>query len=320
MYDVVALGELLIDFTPKGVSEAGNSILHAIPGGAPGNFLAALTACGKKTAFIGKVGKDTFGTQIKKTLSDAGMDVSSVIEDASVFTTLAFVTLDEHGDRNFSFARKPGADMMLTPEELDTEKLTHTRVFHFGTISMTDDPARSATRSAIEIARKSGAWISFDPNYRPPLWKQEADAVEQMRWGVQHADVVKISEEELEMLYDGSLEDGAKWLLSDCGVKLVFLTCGKKGCYYCNRNVYDFSPSFIELPTIDTNGAGDIFGGTAMSKVLDSGKNPEDLTAAELAEICEFANAMAGLSTTKNGAIPSIPKPEEAYALMQQKN
>lgn len=318
MYDVVALGELLIDFTPKGVSEAGNSILHAIPGGAPGNFLAALAACGKKTAFIGKVGKDAFGTQIKDTISAVGVDVSSVIEDESVFTTLAFVTLDEHGDRNFSFARKPGADMMLTTEELDTEKLKNTKVFHFGTLSMTDEPARGATKAAVKIAREAGALISFDPNYRAPLWKRPEDAVEQMRWGVEHADIVKISDEELEMLYDGPMEDSAKRLLSDCGVKLVFLTCGKKGCYYCNQDAYGFSPSFIELPTIDTNGAGDIFGGTAMSKVLESGKAPEALTDAELAYICEFANAMAGLSTTKNGAIPSIPKPEEAYAIMKQ--
>lgn len=264
------------------------------------------------------MGKDAFGTQIKDTISAVGVDVSSVIEDESVFTTLAFVTLDEHGDRNFSFARKPGADMMLTTEELDTEKLENTRVFHFGTLSMTDEPARGATKAAVKIAREAGALISFDPNYRAPLWKRPEDAVEQMRWGVEHADIVKISDEELEMLYDGPMEDSAKRLLSDCGVKLVFLTCGKKGCYYCNQDAYGFSPSFIELPTIDTNGAGDIFGGTAMSKVLESGKAPEALTDAELAYICEFANAMAGLSTTKNGAIPSIPKPEEAYAIMKQ--
>ena len=316
MYDVVALGELLIDFTPKGVSEAGNPILHAIPGGAPGNFLAALAKCGCKTGFIGKVGKDAFGKLVRDTIAAAGVDVSGVVEDSSVFTTLAFVTLDENGDRSFSFARKPGADIMLRPEELNQDMLKNTKIFHIGTLSMTDEPVKSATREAVRIAKEAGALISVDPNYRAPLWKNPEEAKEAMRWALSQADIVKISDEELAMLYDLPEQEAAMQLLQETNIQLIFLTCGKRGCYYCNRNAYGFSPSFIELPTIDTNGAGDIFGGSAMSKVLEAEKAPADLTDKELAEICRFANAMAGLSTTKNGAIPSIPSPQEAYGLM----
>lgn len=318
MHDVVALGELLIDFTPKGLNEQGYPIMHANPGGAPGNFLAAVAKCGYQAAFIGKVGEDAFGTLIKRTLKNAGIDTSGIIGDANVFTTLAFVTLSEDGDREFSFARKPGADMMLTKKDLNREMLETTRVFHFGTISMTDEPARSATEEAVHIAKKAGAWISFDPNYRDTLWKSPKDAIERIWWGIKHTDILKISEEELQMLMDQNLHESARALLCEYGIKLIFVTCGKKGCFFFTKDEEGFVPSFTELKTIDTTGAGDIFGASALSRILQIGKKPAELTYEELIDVCVFANAMAGISTTRNGGIPSIPEPQEALALIQK--
>lgn len=316
--DVTALGELLIDFVHKGNNELGSPIMHGNPGGAPCNFLCALASCGEKTAFIGKVGEDAFGHMLKKTLDDHGIDTTGLLIDPDVFTTLAFVTLDETGDRTFSFARKPGADTMLRPEEIREEQLENTRVFHFGTLSMTDEPARSATRLAVEKARENGALITFDPNYRQPLWKSEEEAKEQILWGIRHCDVIKISEEELQLVFGKEPEDGAQALL-DCGVKLAFVTLGKKGVYAKNDQAQTVSPAFLELKTIDTTGAGDIFGGSAVYGVLDSGKKPEELTQEELTRICQFANAMAGLSTTRSGGIPSVPKKQEAINYLKEK-
>lgn len=317
MPDIVALGELLIDFVHKDDNEYGYPVMHANPGGAPGNFLCAAAACGATTAFIGKVGDDAFGHLLVDTMKKYGIDTSGITVDPAYFTTLAFVTLDASGDRNFSFARKPGADMMLTTENLRYSLLRNTKVFHFGTLSMTDEPSRSTTREAVRIARESGAMITFDPNYRAPLWKNESEAAEQMLWGVKHADVVKISEEEIELLLNESPEDGARRLVEKFGVKLVLATMGKKGVFFANKNASGLVFAFNNLHTIDTTGAGDIFGGSAVYKLLSIGKKPEELSCEELTELCRFANAMAGISTTRSGGLPSVPRRAEAEEFLR---
>ena len=310
-YDVVALGELLIDFAPHSVNEAGYPVLSANPGGAPGNFLAALNMYCCKTAMIGKVGDDMFGRLLVKTLQNAGIETKGVVMDENQFTTLAFVSLDSSGNRDFSFARKPGADTCLTPDEIDESLIADARVFHFGTLSLTNEPAASATRKAIELAKAHGLLISLDPNLRKPLWKREEDAKAAIEWSLHQADIVKISDEEIAFLWGVSPEDGAKKLLDEYGVSLVYVTLGPKGCYAATRNasVTVASPSGIRVA--DTTGAGDIFGGSAMSQFLQCGKAPGELTEAELARIVRFACTAASLSTQKHGGITSVPEPKE---------
>ena len=222
MYDVVALGELLIDFAPQSVNEAGYPTLSANPGGAPGNFLAALNKYDCKTAMIGKVGDDMFGRLLIKTLQNAGIETKGVLMDKNQFTTLAFVSLDESGNRDFSFARKPGADTCLTPDEIDESLIADARVFHFGTLSLTNEPAASATRKAVELAKAHGLTISLDPNLRKPLWKSEADAKAAIEWSLHKADIVKISDEEIEFLWGLTPEEGGKKLLNEYGVSLAY--------------------------------------------------------------------------------------------------
>ncbi len=274
MYDVVALGELLIDFAPQSVNEAGYPVLSANPGGAPGNFLAALNRYGCKTAMIGKVGQDMFGRLLVGTLNQAGIDTHGVILDPDRFTTLAFVSLDASGNRDFSFCRKPGADTCLTPEEVDEELIAKSKVFHFGTLSLTDEPAAAATRRAIELAKKHGLLVSLDPNLRKPLWKNEADAKAAMEWSLRHADIVKISDEEIAWLWGLSPEEGAQKLLDEYGVSLVYATLGPKGCHGASRSVRTTVSSPSGIHVVDTTGAGDIFGGSAMSRFLQYKKPP----------------------------------------------
>ena len=292
-YDVVALGELLIDFAPHSVNDAGYPTLSANPGGAPGNFLAALNRYGCKTAMIGKVGDDLFGRLLIQTLQNA--------------TTLAFVSLDASGNRDFSFARKPGADTCLTPDEIDESLIADAKVFHFGTLSLTNEPAASATRKAIELAKALGLLISLDPNLRKPLWKSEADAKAAIEWSLKQADIVKISDEEIEFLWDLTPEEGGKKLLNEYGVSLAYITLGPKGCYAvtASHQITVNSPSGIQV--IDTTGAGDIFGGSAMSQFLQYKKSPSDLTEEELTRIVRFACTAASLSTQKHGGITSVP-------------
>ena len=223
MLDVVALGELLIDFTCQNVDGSGYPTMAAHPGGAPANFLAALAKFGGKTALLGKVGADTFGNMLIGTLEGAGIETGGVVRSVDVFTTLAFVTLDQSGDREFSFARKPGADTCITAEELKLELIDRTKVFHFGTLSLTDEPARSATRRAVSYAKERGKLITYDPNLRRPLWRSLEEAREQLLWGLAQADVVKISDEEVEFLFGLSPEEGACRIMSEYGVKLVFV-------------------------------------------------------------------------------------------------
>ena len=317
-YDVVALGELLIDFAPHSVNEAGYPVLSANPGGAPGNFLAALTKYGCRTAMIGKVGDDAFGKALVKTLEDAGIDARGIRIDPNVFTTLAFVSLDASGNRDFSFARKPGADTCLTPEEVDEELIADAKVFHFGTLSLTDEPAAGATRHAIELAKHHGALISLDPNLRKPLWKREEDAREAIEWSLHQADIVKISDEEIDWLWSFSPEEGAEKLLREYGVSLVYATLGPKGCYAANgtNRVTVQSPSGIHV--VDTTGAGDIFGGSAMSQFIRCKKTPADLTETELRRIVSFACTAASLSTQTHGGIASVPEYSDVTRKMEE--
>ena len=316
-YDVVALGELLIDFAPQSVNAEGYPTLAANPGGAPGNFLAALTRYGGKTAMIGKVGDDLFGHLLLKTLKSAGIETKGVVIDPAVFTTMAFVSLDAGGNRDFSFARKPGADTCLRSDEIDESLIANASVFHFGTLSLTDEPAASATQRAIETAKAHGLTISLDPNLRRPLWKSDADAKAAIEWSLRQADIVKISDEEVGFLWGLSPEDGAKKLLSEYGLSLVFVTLGPKGCHAetagCSVTIQ--SPEGIRA--IDTTGAGDIFGGSAMSRFLKTHKPASALTEPELASIVRFACTAASLSTQVHGGITSVPEEAEVLKRMQ---
>ena len=316
MYDVIALGELLVDLAERAKDENGYPTLAANPGGAPGNFLAALSAYGKKTAFLAKVGDDTFGHLLTGTMRRAGIDTRGILISPDTFTTLAFVTFDAHGDRSFAFARKPGADTQLRWEEIDPAMLAEARVFHFGSLSCTDEPARTATQKAAAYARAHGRLVTYDPNYRAPLWKTEQEAREQILWGLSQADIVKISDEETQFLWDCSPEEGAERVLA-LGAKLVMVTLGPKGCLLKNKQA-DFSCGCPKVHPIDTTGAGDIFGGSAVSRFLELGKAPEALTRDDLAYMARYAAAAASLSTEASGAIPSIPKKEAVLQKMQE--
>ena len=311
MIDVVALGELLIDFTYQSADADGYPTMAAHPGGAPANFLAALAKFGAKAALLGKVGSDTFGQLLGATLEKAGIETRGLVMADDVFTTLAFVTLDSQGDREFSFARKPGADTCLTFEELDLSLIDQARVFHFGTLSLTDEPARSTTYEAVAYAKERGKLITFDPNLRKPLWKSLDDAKAQMLWGLSQADVVKISDEEVEFLFGLDPEAGAQYILKNYGVKLVFVTCGADGCVFQNARAAGKVPGLTGLAVADTTGAGDIFGGSALWKLLQLDKDPGELSEAELKDVVRFACASAGLSTTRPGGISSVPDYEE---------
>ena len=315
MFDVVALGELLIDFAAKSTDADGYPTLAANPGGAPGNFLAALNACGKKTAFLGKVGNDTFGHLLLKTLNGAGIETMGVVVDDSVFTTLAFVTFDESGDRSFSFARKPGADTQLTWEEIDKSLIDNAGVFHFGTLSLTDEPVRSATQKAVAYTKAQGKLITCDPNLRMPLWKSEDAAREQMLWSLHQADVVKISDNEVEFLWNCTPEEGADKLLQEFGVSLAMVTLGPDGALLKTKNAA-FRAECPKVHPVDTTGAGDIFGGSAVARLLELEKPIGELTEADLAYIGKFAATAASLSTESLGGIPSIPDRDAVLAAM----
>ena len=304
--DVVALGELLIDFTCVSQDGDGYPTMAAHPGGAPANFLAALSKFGAKTALLGKVGNDTFGKLLVGTLEKAGIETKGLVMAEDVFTTLAFVTLDESGDRAFSFARKPGADTCITFEELNLSLIDEAKVFHFGTLSLTDEPARTATQKAVAYAKRKGKLITYDPNLRKPLWQKLAQAREQLLWGLSQADVVKISDEEVDFLFGLGAEDGAAYILDNFGVQLVFVTCGADGCFFRNAIAQGMVPGLSGITVADTTGAGDIFGGSAVWKLLQLGKAPETLTKEELQDVVRFACTSAGLSTTKHGGISSV--------------
>lgn len=317
MIDVVALGELLIDFTCVSTDADGYPTMAAHPGGAPANFLAALTKFGAKTALLGKVGTDAFGKMLISTLDKAGIETKGLIATDDVFTTLAFVTLDETGNREFSFSRKPGADTCITFDELDLSLIDEAKVFHFGTLSLTNEPARTTTYKVVDYAKRKGKLITYDPNLRKPLWKDLNTAKEQLIWGLTKADVVKISDEEVEFLFGLGVEEGADYILKNFDVKLVFVTCGADGCYFKNAVASGKVPSLQNIQVIDTTGAGDIFGGSAVWKLLQLNEAPETLAEEQLRDVVSFACTSAGLSTTKSGGISSVPDLE---TVIQTKN
>lgn len=318
MIDVVAIGELLIDFTCQSVDEKGYPTMAAHPGGAPANFLAALARFGAKTAMIGKVGDDAFGKLLLGTLKENGIDPQGLVVSKDVFTTLAFVTLDETGDRTFSFARKPGADTCISFDELDLGLIDEAKVLHFGTLSLTHEPARTATQRAVAYAREKGKRITFDPNLRKPLWDDLDEAKKQMLWGLSQADVVKISDEEVEFLFGMTPEKGAEHVMEAFGVELVFVTCGPDGCFFKNKNCSGHVPALKGIKVVDTTGAGDIFGGSALWKLLELGIEPEELKETELRCVTEFASISAGLSTTKHGGISSVPTLKQVLETLQK--
>lgn len=314
MIDVVALGELLIDFATVSTDADGYPTMTAHPGGAPANFLAALTKYGFGTALLGKVGADTFGTLLMKTLKDAGIETRGLVQTKDVFTTLAFVTFDETGDRKFAFSRKPGADTCISYEELDLSLIDEAKVFHFGTLSLTDEPARTATQKAVAYAKSKGKLITYDPNLRKPLWKDMETAKEQLLWGLKQADVVKISDEEVDFLFGCTPEEGADKLLNEFGVSLAMVTLGPNGAYLKNKN----GSTYVKCPKvrpIDTTGAGDIFGGSVVSRLLKIGAHPSELTEEQMYAVGSFASAAASLSTEKSGGIPSIPNEETVLSV-----
>ena len=309
-YDVTALGELLIDFTENGTSAQGNPIMEANPGGAPCNVLAMLERLGKKTAFIGKVGKDMFGNQLKAAVEEVGIDTRALIMDEEVHTTLAFVHTYPDGDRDFSFYRNPGADMMLTMDEVPDDLIRDSRIFHFGTLSSTHEGVREATRHAIEVAKEAGCIITFDPNLRPPLWKSLEDARVEIEYGLTKCDVLKISDNEVEFLFDTTDYDkGAALIEEKYHIPLVLITMGKDGsrAYYKERRV-ECAP-FLQEHTIETTGAGDTFSASILNYVLEHGL--EDLSDENLMEMLTFANAGASLITTRKGALRVMPTREE---------
>ena len=315
MIDVVALGELLIDFAALSTDGSGYPILAAKPGGAPANFLAAVNACGKKTALLGKVGDDPFGHLLLGTLRRAGIETRGVVLDPAVFTTLAFVTLDERGERSFSFARKPGADTRLSWEEVDTSLIDQTKAFHFGTLSLTDEPARTATQKSIAYAKARGKLICCDPNLREPLWSDGSSAREQMLWSLHQADVVKISDNEVDFLWSCGPEKGADKLLKEYGVSLAMVTLGPEGCLLKTADAVFRAPG-PKVHPVDTTGAGDIFGGSALARLLELNKPIAALTEDDLAYIGRYAVTAASLSTERPGGIPSIPDKETVIKAM----
>ena len=315
-YDVIALGELLIDFTMNGQSEQGNNMFEACPGGAPCNVLALLNKMGKKTAFIGKVGKDQFGTLLRDTITEAGIDASNLMVDENVNTTLAFVHTFPDGDREFSFYRNTGADMMLTEDEVNPEVVKDKKVFHFGTLSMTHEGVREATKKAVETAKANGCLVSFDPNLRPPLWSSLDLAKEQMEYGFGKCDILKISDNEIQFVSGKEdYDEGIAYLQETYNIPLILLTMGKDGsrAYYKGMRVE--RPGF-SVKAIETTGAGDTFCGSSLNYLVDH--DFENLTEEQLGEMLTFANAAAALVTTKKGAIKAMPVKEEVLELIQK--
>ncbi|MGX8692639.1 MAG: carbohydrate kinase family protein [Clostridia bacterium] len=307
-FDVVALGELLIDFTENGTSKQGNPLLEANPGGAPCNVLAMLTRLGKRTAFIGKVGRDMFGVQLRQAAAEVGICMDYLLEDREVHTTLAFVKTFPNGDRDFSFYREPGADMMLRADELPKDALLGTRIFHFGTLSMTHPEVRSATQEAVALAKEAGALISFDPNLRPPLWNSLEEARGQIAWGLSRCDILKIADNELLfMTGETDFDRGAAILRKEYpNIRLLNVTAGSEGsiCYYEDKRAC--VPAFRLGGTIETTGAGDTFCAGVLNFVLENGI--VGLNEKQLTDMLRFANAAAYLVTTKKGALRVMPE------------
>lgn len=317
MYDIVALGEVLIDFTNNGYSASGMRLFEQNPGGAPANMLTAATKLGLSTAFIGKVGTDMHGQFLKEVLEQQGIDTKGMILDPNFFTTLAFVELKENGERVFSFARKPGADTMLTKEDLNQDLLKNTKVFHFGSLSLTNEPSKTSTYEAIRIAKEAGAIISYDPNYRAPLWENEKVAIEMMREPIPYVDMMKISDEETELLTGQVDPEAAAEILISQGVKVVVVTLGEQGALVRIKDGSRIVAGF-KSQVVDTTGAGDSFWGSFVQQVLETKKEVDTLTLDELSKCVTYANAVASICVSKRGAIPAMPTKEEVEKRLSQ--
>lgn len=317
-YDVVALGELLIDFIENGISSQGNPLFEANPGGAPCNVLAMLSKLGHKTAFVGKVGKDFFGEQLKEAVTEVGIDASYLCMDEQIHTTLAMVHTYPDGDRDFSFYRNPGADMMLTEKEVPETLIRDSKVFHFGTLSMTHEDVRRATKKAVDIAEKAGVLISFDPNLRPPLWKYMDEARTQILYGLEHCHILKISDDEIQWLTGKTdYTEGVEWINARYQIPLILVSMGKRGSRaYYNGMMVEVAP-FLQKNTVETTGAGDTFCGCVLHYICEYGL--VDLTENKLREMLMFANAAASLITTRKGALRVMPDREEVESLIKCK-
>lgn len=316
-YDVVALGELLIDFTENGLSEQGNPLLEANPGGAPCNVLSMLQKLGDKTAFIGKVGNDGFGHLLTKAVQEQGIDTTGLVYDNDVHTTLALVLKKENGDRDFAFYRNPGADMNLKEEEVNESLIASSSIFHFGTLSLTDESVKMATQKAVKAAKENGLTITFDPNLREPLWRSLEEAHEQVAWGLQQADVVKISDNEITWFTGmDNYDEGIAFLQKEYpNLKLICLSMGGDGSKAVYRDIHVSYPAFLQEVTIETTGAGDTFCACMIHTVLENGI--DHLDEEKLKEMLKFANAAASLVTTKKGALRVMPTKEEVETFIE---
>lgn len=320
MTDVVALGEILIDFTFAGKTADGKNIYEENPGGAPANCACAVAKLGGKAAFVGMTGCDSFGEDLKNTLKDLNVDVSGMRTTDKQHTTLAFVSLDANGERNFSFCRNPGADTQLSVDDLDMSLLQETKILHLGSLSLTDEPAKSSTLKAIEVVKKACGLISYDPNWRANLWKERSDAMAELKSLFKYADIVKVSDEELKLLFgDVTCEEGAA-KIHEQGVKLIMITLGSKGVYYSAKTEGCTASGTISVPKVkvaDTTGAGDSFNGGLLFR-LTRREKPLSFTAEELVQDINFANSVASLCVTKRGAIPALPTYEETVAFLEK--
>lgn len=321
MYDVVALGELLIDFTENGDSAQGNPLFEANPGGAPCNVLSLLQHLGNKTAFIGNVGDDMFGRQLKERAEKEGIDMSGLSLDKEVHTTLAFVHTFPGGDRDFSFYRKPGADINLTVDDVKKNEglIRDAKIFHIGTLSMTDEPVCSATEYALKVAKESGCLISFDPNYRAPLWDSVEKAKEKIRYGFSMCDILKISDNEIELMTgETDLDKGIAKIREEFDIRLIFATAGPDGSKAYYKDIIVEMPGFKNENTIETTGAGDTFCGSALHFALEYGI--DDLNEGKLKRLLTFANAAASLITTRKGALSVMPTIEEVESFLKERS
>jgi fructokinase len=320
MFDVTAIGEILIDFLPINSSENGNFSFECNPGGAPANVLACLSKYGGKTSFIGKVGDDMFGEYLKEILIKNNIDEKGLSISKTVKTTLAFVKLDKRGDRSFSFYRDPGADTQLKDKDLDYDLISDSKIFHFGSLSLSNEPSYSTTLKALDFAKKKNKIISYDPNYRKPLWKSEKEAIEKIKIGLDYADILKISEEEVELLTGSSdLKEGINQIKENYKINLVIATMGKHGCMYRYKNYFEKFDT-IDANEIDTTGAGDIFLGSVLYYLIyNLNLNIDNLDKDEIKKMLMFANSASAKSTEKKGAIPSIPNLNEVYDNLKNK-
>lgn len=317
-YDVVALGELLVDFTMNGNSKQGNSLFEANPGGAPCNVLSMLQKLGKQTAFIGKVGNDSFGKMLQNAVAEMGIDISNLIMDEEVPTTLAFVHTASDGDRSFSFYRNPGADMMLQSGDINCSMIENTRIFHFGSLSMTALEVESATKTAVKAAKKAGVIISFDPNLRPPLWRDLDVAKEKIAYGISQCHILKISDDEIFFLTENSdIDKGVASIQERYHTPLICVTMGNKGskAYYGKTKV-ECSP-FLNKDTIETTGAEDTFMACVLNCILKYGL--DGLDKQKLYDMLEFANAAASIITTRKGALKVMPEEGEVRNFIQKR-